>query len=196
MVRRSFMKCSTGIVAGIGSLAFIKAIHADDAKTAPAAAPAPAPAPAADALAESAYNDFIPGNLTCCEAMLKAGCEALGVKNDVIPTIALGLGGGGGMQGKTCGVLTGAAMVISLAYGKKEPDYETRKSKVMKAVAAVYAEFEKKFGATDCEKLIGGIKLATAEGKLAFKEKGIKKGKCTEYVKYASQLLSIELGKV
>ncbi len=81
-----------------------------------------------DELAQAAVRHFLPGKLTCGEALLKAGCEALGVRSDLVPDVALGLAGGVGLQGKTCGCVTGPAMVLGLAVGRQETEYKKKGS--------------------------------------------------------------------
>ena len=58
----------------------------------------------------------------CCESILSAGCQALGIESDLVPDIAMGLAGGVGLRGRICGLLTGSSMVVSLAVAKKEKD--------------------------------------------------------------------------
>jgi len=84
-------------------------------------------------LQEMAYQHFIPGKLTCCESILLAGCETLGIESDLIPDISLGLACGVGFQGQTCGILTSSAMVLSLAVARKEKDYAKRKMQTLQA---------------------------------------------------------------
>lgn len=144
-----------------------------------------------DKLSARAYEHFIPGKRTCSEAILMAGCEALGIESALVPDIALGLGGGVGAQGHICGVLTGSAMVLSLAMAAKESDYPKRQMQTFQAVGRVCSAFEKRFGAVDCRTL-SRLDLTTPEGR---KELGarVKAGTCADYVKAGAQILAAEL---
>ncbi|MCD6529346.1 C_GCAxxG_C_C family protein [Candidatus Bathyarchaeota archaeon] len=55
----------------------------------------------------------------CCESVLLALAEYLGVESDLIPKIATGIGAGFSLNGFTCGSISGAAMAISIRYGRK-----------------------------------------------------------------------------
>jgi C_GCAxxG_C_C family probable redox protein len=84
-----------------------------------------------------------------------AGAEALGIKTETLAEAALGLCGGVGFQGKTCGAITGAAMVVSLAVAAKEKDYKKRKLQTGTAVGRLSQAFEKEVGSADCRKITG-----------------------------------------
>lgn len=156
----------------------------------PAASAAWAEAPGADAIATSASDHFLNGKRTCCESILLAGCEALGIKSDLVPDIALGLAGGVGMQGGTCGVLTGSALVLSLAVAKKEPERAKKMAKTMESVGRVYQGFKQQCGHTDCRSL-SGLDLATSEGKQQLKS--VRVGRCANYVRVGARLLALEI---
>lgn len=144
----------------------------------------------ADAIPTLASDHFLNGKRTCCESILLAGCQALGVNSDLVRDIALGLAGGVGMQGGTCGVLTGSALVLSLAVAKKEPERAKRVAKTMEAVGRVYQGFQKQCGHTDCRSL-SGFDLTTPEGKQRLKS--VRVGTCANYVRVGARLLALEL---
>jgi len=147
-----------------------------------------------DKISQTAYQQFIPGKLTCCESILIAGCEALDIKSDLVPDIALGLAGGIGLQGKTCGVITGCAMVLSLAIAQKEKEYPKKKMATLQAVGRVYNAFKEQAGSTECRALCG-LDLTTPEGRKNLQE-SVKEQTCTKFVQVGSELLAKELEKV
>ena len=120
-----------------------------------------------------------------------AGCEALGIKSGLVPDIALGLAGGVGGQGDTCGVLTAAAMVLSLAIARKETEYPKKKMRIVQAVGRVHSEFKKQFGCTDCRTLCG-LDLTTEEGRKKLAE-GVRVQKCAKFVEAGAKLVAREL---
>jgi len=147
----------------------------------------------AEKLAKSALNHFLPEKRTCCESILMAGCEALAIKSDLIPDIALGLAGGVGLQGDICGVLSAAAMVLSLAVAAKETDYTKKKARTLQAVGRLHREFKRQCACTDCRSLCG-LDLTTAEGMRKLAE-GVKTRKCAKFVEVGARLLAQELAK-
>ena len=144
-----------------------------------------------DTMAKSAVKHFIPGKLTCGEAILLAGLESLGHKTKLAPDIALGLGGGVGLQGQTCGVLTGSAMILGLAVGAVEKDYKKKKMATMKAVGKCYKTFEKEFGCIDCRKLCG-LDLTTVEGRKKLMA-SVKAERCCKLVAFGAKTLAMSL---
>lgn len=183
MDRREFVKiCSTALVAS--TLSSTLSSVAEEVKQAKIDVNP-------EEFAELAYKHFIPGKLTCCESMLLAGCEVLGIKCDLVPDITLGLAGGVGFQGEICGVITGSAMVISLAIARKETDYDKKKMAVLTAVGQFHKSFKEKFGCTDCRTL-SGLDLTTPEGKKKLAE-GVKANVCSNFVKEGAKLLAQKL---
>ena len=147
-----------------------------------------------DAMAKSAVKHFIPGKLTCGEAILLAGLESLGLKTKLAPDIALGLGGGVGLQGKTCGVVTGAAMILGLAVGAVEKDYKKKKMATFKAVGQFSKAFEKEYGCTVCRKL-SGLDLTTVEGRKKLMA-SVKAERCCKLVAFGAKTLAKSLQEI
>ena len=147
-----------------------------------------------DRLAAHAREAFTSGRLTCGEAIVAAGGEALGVDLGVAQEAALGLAGGVGLQGGTCGCLTGAALVLSQAVARRERDRYTRKKKTFAAMAAVHRQFQQQCGATTCRQLTRTA-LDSPDGlrKFAARQRTQVCGKCVEA---AARLLVAELNKL
>jgi len=182
MRRREFLGgCAVGCTLAVG-------------KTACGAEAAPERKIDAEKLVESARRHFLPAQRTCCEAILMAGCEALGIDSALVPDVALGLAGGVGLQGDLCGVLSGSALVLSLAVAEKEKTYDKKKMRTLTAVGRVYRAFRERFGRTDCRSLCG-LDLTTPEGREKLKQ-GVKADKCAKYVTVGAELLAAELRKV
>lgn len=146
---------------------------------------------APDQLAKTALEHFVAGKRTCGESILMAGCEALGVRSDLVPDIALGLAGGVGMRGETCGVLTGSALVLSLAVARKEKEYPKKKMRTAECVGRLHRAFKKECGCSDCRSLTG-LDLTTPEGREKL-HAGVRAQKCTKYVEIAARILGEEL---
>jgi len=187
MKRREFLdKCAIGFTVAAGSLASLKATHAAE-DTASCKIDA-------DRLVETAHKHFIPGKRTCCESILMAGCEALQIESELVPDVALGLAGGIGLQGDTCGVITSSAMVLSLAVAAKENDYPKKKMQTLGAVGRLRCAFEEECGHTDCRSLCG-LDLTKPEDRMKLKE-SVKAQTCAKLVKAGARLLAKELQSI
>jgi C_GCAxxG_C_C family probable redox protein len=187
MKRREFVKtCVAGVTAGGVVLGVPgRSGQAEQSKPGPISP---------DQLAKAAQRHFLEGKHSCCESVLLAGCEALGIKSELIPDIAIGLAGGIGMQGETCGVLTGSALVLSLAVAKKETEYPKKVMRATQAMAQVHKAFKREFAHTDCRSLTG-VDLTTPEGKAKHKA-DVRAQKCARYVAAAARLLAAQLNTV
>jgi arsenite methyltransferase len=146
----------------------------------------------AEAMASAAHDYFMLVARCCGESLLLAGSEALGIESELFPDIALGLGGGMGLQGHICGAVSGASMVISLAVLQKEPnDYSTRQGMTFSAVGRLCRAVENRLGSVACQQLCG-LDLTTDEG---FQQliAGVKAAKCAVVVKEVARILAAEL---
>jgi len=184
MKRREFVRtCMAGAVLGSSAATRVSASAAEAAEKVGINP---------NRLAESAREHFVAGKRTCGESILAAGCEALGIKSELVPDIALGLAGVG-LQGETCGVLTGSALVLSLAVAKqeKQAEYPTRRMRTLEAVGRVHRAFKNEFGHTDCRSLCG-LDLTTPEGREKLKA-GVRAEKCAKYAEIAARILGEEL---
>ena len=147
-----------------------------------------------DRMASAADKYFMVDERCCGESILKAGCEAIGVKSDLFPDIALGLGGGIGLQGHTCGAVSAAALVVSLAMAKKTPDYSARKMATFEAAGRVCKELEKRLGSVQCRKMCK-LDLTRPTG-LEKLMGGVKAEKCAGFVKETARVLAKELRQI
>ncbi len=117
----------------------------------------------------------------CCESVLLALTEYLGVKSELIPKIATGIGAGFSLNGLTCGSISGAAIAISITHGRKTNNENPQKT--WSKVDAFIQAFKQRWGAVTCRELTG-LDIKTSEG---FKEyyKSVHDYACTERVKFA-----------
>jgi C_GCAxxG_C_C family probable redox protein len=73
-------------------------------------------------------------------------------KNELIPKIATGFGGGIGRCGSVCGALTGGIMAVGIEYGTNDPGVEKR-AKAYTNAQALYNQFQKQHGSIMCRDL-------------------------------------------
>lgn len=117
----------------------------------------------------------------CCESVLLALMEYLGINSELIPKIATGVGAGFSLNGLTCGSISGAVMAIGIKHGRKASS-DNPQMTWQKADKFIEA-FTERWGATSCRELTG-LDIKTAEG---FKQyyRTIHDYACTERIKFA-----------
>lgn len=188
MNRRDFCKAGLGsLAAGTGIVALGGPALA--AKTGPGRADL-----SPDSMAREAVRVFLPEKKTCGEAILAAGCKALGIESKLIPDIALGLSGGIGLQGDVCSVVTCASMVISLAIAGRQSDYVKKRTLAWGHVGKFYKDFASKHGCVECRRL-SGLDLTTPEGMAALKDH-VKKDTCRKIVDSGARMLASALREI
>ena len=97
---------------------------------------------------EKALKHFQSG-YNCVESVLSALYEYLETnsKNELIPKIAAGFGGGIGRCGSVCGALTGSIMVVGIKYASNEAAVEKRADAYANA-KTLLQQFEEQQGTT------------------------------------------------
>jgi C_GCAxxG_C_C family probable redox protein len=100
----------------------------------------------------------------CCESVLLALKNHIGVETDLIPRIGTGLGAGVSLNGLLCGAVSSIAVAVGMKYGRNSP--EENPQPVWSMVDKYVAEFKGKFGYVSCRELTG-YDIKTKEG---FKE--------------------------
>ena len=140
------------------------------------------------AIEASVIKTFIDEDRTCSEAFLQAGAGVLGIECPVIPDIAIGLAGGVGREGHICGMVSGSAMVISLAAASLTADYSSRKSLILDLTGKFISALQKEAGSVFCRDICG-LDLNTEEGNSRFNVE-TKKDRCLPKMKIACRLLT------
>ncbi len=104
-------------------------------------------------LSQKAVAHFRSG-YNCAQSVLLTLAEHIDPqnKNELIPKIATGFGGGMGRCGSVCGALTGGIMAVGIKYGTNEVGVEKR-AKAYAAAQALFKQFEKQHGSVMCRDL-------------------------------------------
>jgi len=77
----------------------------------------------------------------CCESILLALKDRLGVGSDVIPKIGTGIGAGVSLNGLLCGSVSSVALAIGMKYGRTSPQENPKP--VWDKVDKYVAEFQR-----------------------------------------------------
>jgi len=117
----------------------------------------------------------------CCESILLALKERLGVGSDVIPKIGTGIGAGVSLNGLLCGSVSSVAIAIGMKYGRASPQENPKP--VWDIVDKYVVQFEERFGSVNCRQLTG-FDLKTEEGLKQYYAK-VHDYACVERLKFA-----------
>jgi C_GCAxxG_C_C family probable redox protein len=97
-------------------------------------------------------------------------------------------GGGMGHMGETCGVVTGAFMVIGLRYSKIQDGENEKRDAGYKLIQEFTHRFEARNGSTVCRELLGRD-ISTEEGLAQARESGAFSSICPKLVQDAIDIL-------
>jgi C_GCAxxG_C_C family probable redox protein len=97
----------------------------------------------------------------CCESVLLALKNHIGVETDLIPKIGTGLGAGVSLNGLLCGAVSSIAVAVGMKYGRNSP--EENPQPIWNMVDKYVAAFKDKFGYVNCRELTG-LDVKTKEG--------------------------------
>lgn len=135
---------------------------------------------------ETAINKFDSG-YNCAQSVLTPFVRQMNIDVDLALKLASGFGAGMGRTQNTCGALTGAYMVLGLAYGKQYPDHNAN-DKVAGFIQVITQRFKKTHGSTDCRDLLK-VDLKTEEGQKSFTDNKLHDKVCARCVEGATKLL-------
>ena len=139
------------------------------------------------AKSEQAVRKFEKG-FNCSQAVLSVYAEEFGLCRETALKIACGFGGGMGRMALTCGVVTGAFMVIGLKYGNVDANEKEIKEKTYGLVREFARRFEKRNGSSICRELLG-CDISKPEGLRSAKENGLFTSVCPGLVQDAVGIL-------
>jgi C_GCAxxG_C_C family probable redox protein len=137
--------------------------------------------------ADDAHRSFLK-RFTCSAAVFSTFSGELGLDSDTAKKIACGFGAGISKTGNICGAVSGAIMVIGLAYGKAREGDDAATEKTRELTRRFLTEFTQKNGSTDCTELLG-YNLSKQDEYAAAQESGIFIGKCPLLVRDAADIL-------
>jgi C_GCAxxG_C_C family probable redox protein len=142
---------------------------------------------------EKARGFFASGS-SCSQSVFAAFAPDFGIDASLAHRLSAGLGGGCGRKQYLCGAVSGAALVLGLAFGNSEGFDAAAKEACYARVHTFISEIEKEFGASDCRALLGGNDTSTQEGRDAVKLAGFSKKVCSPLVERAVAKLDAILG--
>ena len=132
---------------------------------------------------DSGYN--------CCEAIVLAVCEELGIEKEMALKVATPFGSGMSRNGSNCGALNAAFISIGAAKGRKTTEDGRDPSYIPSDV--VFNKFKEKYGTTFCSE-ITNINFRDPE-EVANNKERLHKELCGPIVKQVAEWVMEELSK-
>lgn len=91
----------------------------------------------------------------CCQAVVLAFCDDVGLDKNTLLLVASSFGGGIGRLREVCGAVSGMCIIAGLKNGYISPKATTEKAEHYKLIQRLAAEFEKKNASIICRVLTG-----------------------------------------
>ena len=129
------------------------------------------------------------GGLNCAQAVFASFSEKLGYDKELALSVSAGFGGGMGRLQGTCGVVTGAFMVIGMYNSQKYTENLDRKEHSYAMIQEFNSRFIAEHETTCCKDLIN-CDLSTAEGRAIAKEKELHETICESCMATSIRLLN------
>ncbi len=136
---------------------------------------------------EKALSQFATG-CNCCQSITTAFDPDYNLDSQKALKIGAAFGGGMSRLGNTCGAVSGALMIIGMAFRNDDPEDSDNKEQVYVISQRFLNQFMEIHGTVMCRDLIG-INLNDEQDLEKAREAGIFEEKCPNFVKTAAQLL-------
>ncbi len=124
----------------------------------------------------------------CAQAVLLGFADRFQIQEDHALSIASGFGAGMGRLQRTCGVVSGAYMVIGLYAGTKSVNNAERKETAYSMIREFTKRFEEVHGTSACADLLH-CDLNTKEGQAEFENSHFKENICEKCIQHSLDIL-------
>ncbi len=132
---------------------------------------------------EEAVRKFQNG-FSCSQSVFSTFSEDYGLNSKTALKIASAFSGGIGHLGETCGVVTGAFMVIGLKHGKGRALSMRENAVIDKLIVRFINEFKKRNGSIICKELLDYSVPLPSE-----KQQSVSSSRCSKFVRDSVEIL-------
>lgn len=132
--------------------------------------------------------DLFNQGYNCCQAVVGAFADAMGLSEEQALKLASTFGGGMGQMRLTCGTVTGMFMILGMVKGYDRMEDPEQKRALNQKVQQIASQFQDQFGAISCKELLGRI----GAGELPAQVEGCKRP-CGQFVRYAVKRIEEEI---
>lgn len=136
---------------------------------------------------EDALSSF-KEDFNCAQSIFGTYATHYGLDREEALRISTGFGGGMAGNGRTCGAVTGAFMVIGLKNGMGVSKDKEAKEKTYQVIHEFSNKFQENNGSLICKELLG-CDINTPEGMDYFNQNKLSEKKCLQCVKNAAEIL-------
>ncbi len=133
---------------------------------------------------EKAVQKFMKG-YNCAQSIVSTFSEELGLMEKQALMITTGLGAGINYQGKTCGAVLGAYIILGLRYGVENADDQEGKLKLRKLLDQFSKDFSEKYNSLNCKDILG-LDVSKEEELEELREKNAFREVCPKVVETAA----------
>lgn len=106
-----------------------------------------------------AYDNFKKG-YNCCQSVVLAFEDILGLDREKLLAVSVGFGGGFGRTRNVCGAVSAYAIVLGL-YGSHDPDPHKDKTNIYRQIQELVKLFQERNGSENCTQLLKNVKNLT-----------------------------------
>ncbi|MBD3306044.1 hypothetical protein GF339_06650 [candidate division KSB3 bacterium] len=124
----------------------------------------------------------------CCQSVCTAYADELGLDHETALKLSSGFGGGMGRLTNTCGVVTGAFMILGLYYGSGRVGDKVTKEQVYDYVRVFAEKFTDRHGTLMCRELLD-CDISTPEGHAQAKAQNLFATRCRGFVGDSAEIL-------
>ena len=139
---------------------------------------------------ETAAEYFRQG-YNCSQAVVLAFKDEIGLDEEVLARMSVGLGGGVGRMREVCGAVSGMAIVIGYLKGDGTPD---ARNAVYPVAQEACRQFKELNGSIVCRELLAGVPVTTGGTAEPRTEEFYKKRPCAQLVEIAVETVEKVLG--
>jgi C_GCAxxG_C_C family probable redox protein len=133
-------------------------------------------------------SKYFDQGFSCAQSIVAAFGVQYGLDLPQSLRVAGAFGSGMARLGETCGVVTGALMVIGLLYGKTRPEDEAAKEKTYQVAHLFVDKFMAQNGSLLCRDLLE-CDLNTPDGAQKARDANLFKTLCPVYVRNSAEIL-------
>ena len=90
----------------------------------------------------------------CAQSIISTFGPGLGVSRELSLKLATGLGAGGNYNGKICGAVMGAFIILGLKYGSDKANDTERKNILRSKLDNFTRDFKKQYSTIECNELV------------------------------------------